>query len=311
MEYFVNTSSRKTVQNARVACREQGGILATPRTKADIEFISNNFDMDWLLIDGVSKVLENIIGFFKETPPKYYFENGSEFRFLEALPWETNRRGCRYLRCCLLIGKKQFKSDNTETPYRFLCQRQARVSDVTTVANVPELRNKVTRDEIDVIHRRMQDMATQLEALKNHVTVSNNTLVLDNNQDVHELHLSTGFNNSLRLHIGGKPTRMGFRVSLIVNGTEDIPFQLSADFSKRTVSRTSYIKGDWGAIDRYGGFPFDLNDYFSIVIRSDDMRFYVQINGQDFCSFDHRFKEIETITSIRVEGCIHDFEMLV
>lgn len=124
--------------------------------------------------------------------------------------------------------------------------------------------------------------------------------------DLHELELSKGFTSDDRVQINGKPTRMGFRISLMPNGTETIAFQMSVDFSKRCVSRSSYLNGNWSASERYGGFPFESDGNFTIVIRRDDFRFYVQVNGHDYCSFDHQFTEPDQIRLVRVEGFIHD-----
>lgn len=274
-------------------------------------------------IDGLSDRLNGFEMLFGRKIT-YNYEDGSQFSLEDALPWDENR--CVHRRCGILIRSRQFRTRDASERTIYICQQTARkdvkptVRDdpvtepthATTEGAAPVPRDQfVTRDEMEAVHRRMQQMAIQIEDLQNHVRALNNSQPAGSNDDLVGLELVNGFTNSLRLHIGGKPTRMGFRVSLMKNNTQEIAFQVSVEFSKRIVSRTSFLNGDWGTTERYGGFPFDLNEYFTMVIHRDDSRFYVQVNDQDFCSFDHRFKEVDEINFVRLEGVLIDFQLNV
>lgn len=248
----MDTNSFKNVLDARETCRSLGGVLATPRSQTDLDFIRNNFNVDWILIDGVRaqlKGFERLLGRIK-----FHYEDGSEFRLADALPWELD--SCKSKRCGILLRGAQFTICDANDKNIYVCQMrsgtlQPHIS-FTTQASDPEPFRQdqfVSRGEMETVLRRMEWMATQIENLKNHLNTRNNSMSDGSHADFSELELRNGFTSSLQLHIGGKPTRMGFRLSFVNNLTGDIAFQLRVDFSKRIVSRTSYINGDWGATE--------------------------------------------------------------
>lgn len=159
-----------------------------------------------------------------------------------------------------------------------------------------------------------QNMTMQIENLQNEIVrvteeaKSKNLTLLS---DVRELGLRNGFSADTELQISGEPTRMGFRVTLKQNATENIALQLSADLARKTISRSSFMNGQWDPNEIYGGFPLETGRNFTMTINRDDSQFYVRVNGLDYCSFDHRTLDFGNITSILVEGNIKDCLILV
>lgn len=115
--------------------------------------------------------------------------------------------------------------------------------------------------------------------------------------------------------ICGTPSGNGFVINIFTNSTgynrarSDIALQLNVDFERRVAKRTCRRREDWSRDEVYGAFPFEERQQFEIVIRVDDMRFYIDVDGQQFCSFDHRINQLHNIDLIRIEGDVSDVKI--
>lgn len=200
-----------------------------------------------------------------------------------------------------LDHKMMFHSFRSDSLQNFLCE----VSPFPEVA----MDTKISVRYMAKFSKRLQK---ELESLKISVRKLNEkvTNMEAGQADIRNYAVPNGLMLSPYITISGRATRMGFRISFMKNSSDDlIAFQMSADFSRKVVSRNSFIRKDWGTTERYGGFPFTISEQFNIIILIEQDCFQVRINGQDFCSFDHRFKELDELRLLRVEGVIHDFKL--
>lgn len=136
-----------------------------------------------------------------------------------------------------------------------------------------------------------------------------------NNINSQELILESGISGGQVLHISGVPTldSRGFQIAFIKTTSAegdrsqlDIALRININFNDNQVTRNSRIGGVWGDPEHFGGFPFEKGTFFDVAIKNDETRFYIQVNGEDLASFDHRLKELHEIKLIRVDGAISD-----
>lgn len=133
---------------------------------------------------------------------------------------------------------------------------------------------------------------------------------------------STGFNNRIALrhglstgmviHISGKPNA-SFVITFMIGNDEmskdNIPLRISVNFQSGVVLRNAKVNGDWTRPERYGGFPFEVNQFFDMKIRVDAERFSINVNGQDFATFDHIVRNLQDIQTIVVDGDVRELQL--
>ncbi|KAF7632441.1 hypothetical protein Mgra_00008136 [Meloidogyne graminicola] len=122
-----------------------------------------------------------------------------------------------------------------------------------------------------------------------------------------------GLDNDKRIIIVGIPTNEtnSFAVNLAEEGelfkTADVPFHFNPRFGyEQVVVRNSWTKSSgWGIEERYGGFPFAIDQPFILELFPISRRFpglSIYINNKYFSSF-RRYSFYE-ITQLEINGAI-------
>lgn len=126
------------------------------------------------------------------------------------------------------------------------------------------------------------------------------------------LELPTGFRPNSVIAISGRPSNQDKRFTILLikrvaNERPLIALRMDIQFDRKLVIRNSRLaNGSYGEEERFGGFPFESGKFFDLSIRSDERTFYIDVNGHQFCSYDHRFEAVNEINLIRVEGGVDD-----
>ncbi|MGH0182105.1 UNVERIFIED_CONTAM: hypothetical protein FKN15_008946, partial [Acipenser sinensis] len=88
-----------------------------------------------------------------------------------------------------------------------------------------------------------------------------------------------------------------------LRGTDSV-FHFNPRFDEKAVVRNSCLNGRWGAEERQGGFPFLPGKQFEIKVLCEEAMFKVAVNGLHLLEFRHRFKALNEVTLLQVQGDI-------
>ncbi|KAG9478235.1 hypothetical protein GDO78_013305 [Eleutherodactylus coqui] len=98
--------------------------------------------------------------------------------------------------------------------------------------------------------------------------------------------------------MGSQMFHINFKTS---NG--DIALHFNVRLNECTVVRNSLFGGAWGREEREMiDNPFMQGQYFDISIRTGNGRYKIFVNGQHFCDYAHRFRELQRIDTLEIEG---------
>nr|BAC55887.1 galectin family xgalectin-VIIIa [Xenopus laevis] len=100
-----------------------------------------------------------------------------------------------------------------------------------------------------------------------------------------------------------------FAIDLKPHGSKDIALHLNPRMKERVFVRNTYLRESWGEEEKQLlDFPFCPEMYFEILIYCDLQQFRVAVNGVHLLEYKHRFKDLNKINEVSVNGDIqlHD-----
>lgn len=220
VEYLFDTEYVK-IEIARKSCRSKGFVLAKPRTVDEVNFF----------LEQLSKVLKFtwIDGISPNPNSEYYSEDGTVFPLLNPFRWvDGYYKRCAVDPCGIMLypvyGLESTISNVVSA--QILCQRDP-IQSSTEAELQTQNTNYITNETFYAHLSQLEERIARLEKAQQ---------LFVNRSDTHEYSLNISLANTLDIHISGRPTLMGFRVSLMKNNVDDvIAFQLSVDFSRRIV----------------------------------------------------------------------------
>ncbi|KAM4771690.1 galectin-8 [Rhinophrynus dorsalis] len=103
-----------------------------------------------------------------------------------------------------------------------------------------------------------------------------------------------------------------FAIDLKPNGSKDIALHLNPRMKEKVFVRNTYLYDSWGEEERYlSDFPFCPDMYFEILIYCEAHQFKVAVNGAHLLEYKHRFKDLNKINEISINGDIELYDVRV
>lgn len=90
-----------------------------------------------------------------------------------------------------------------------------------------------------------------------------------------------------RIIVYGMPKGKRFEVNFI-GANNDILFHFNVRFDESAVVRNAQIGGTWGNEEREGGFPFEKEKTFDLVIVNEPYSIQIFVDNKRYGSFAHR-----------------------
>ncbi|NP_001135558.1 galectin-8 [Xenopus tropicalis] len=100
-----------------------------------------------------------------------------------------------------------------------------------------------------------------------------------------------------------------FAIDLKPHGSKDIALHLNPRIKEKVFVRNTYLCESWGEEERHLlDFPFCPEMYFEILIFCELQQFKVAVNGVHQLEYKHRFKDLNKINEVSVNGDVelHD-----
>uniref|UniRef100_A0A671G8F1 Galectin n=2 Tax=Rhinolophus ferrumequinum TaxID=59479 RepID=A0A671G8F1_RHIFE len=102
----------------------------------------------------------------------------------------------------------------------------------------------------------------------------------------------------------------GFNVDLLSGKSKDIALHLNPRLDAKAFVRNSFIQESWGEEERnITCFPFSPGMYFEMIIYCDVKEFKVAINGVHSLEYRHRFKALNSIDTVEIDGDLQLLEV--
>lgn len=102
----------------------------------------------------------------------------------------------------------------------------------------------------------------------------------------------------------------GFNVDLLSGKSKDIALHLNPRLDVKAFVRNSFIQESWGEEERnITCFPFSPGMYFEMIIYCDVKEFKVAINGVHSLEYRHRFKALNSIDTVEIDGDLQLLEV--
>ncbi|XP_021511050.1 galectin-8 [Meriones unguiculatus] len=97
-----------------------------------------------------------------------------------------------------------------------------------------------------------------------------------------------------------------FNVDLVAGKSKDIALHLNPRLNVKAFVRNSFLQDAWGEEEKnITCFPFSPGMYFEMIIYCDVREFKVAVNGVHSLEYKHRFKELNSVDTLAVDGDIH------
>lgn len=85
---------------------------------------------------------------------------------------------------------------------------------------------------------------------------------------------------------------------------DNVALHLNILPATREILRNSYSSGHWGQEERAANSPINFDEEFNLVIGADSGGFNIEINGNQFTSFSHRFPVQSARALFITGGCV-------
>ncbi|KAM4695032.1 galectin-8 [Discoglossus pictus] len=96
-----------------------------------------------------------------------------------------------------------------------------------------------------------------------------------------------------------------FSINLKPSGSKDIALHLNPRMKMKSFVRNTYLFDSWGEEEKQlDHFPFSPEMYFEILIHCEAHRFKVAVNGAHLLEYKHRYKDLNKINTIEINGDI-------
>ncbi|KAM8947683.1 galectin-8 [Pelodytes ibericus] len=103
-----------------------------------------------------------------------------------------------------------------------------------------------------------------------------------------------------------------FSIDLKPSGSKDIALHLNPRMKEKRFVRNTYLYDSWGEEERdLCEFPFFPEMYFEIIIHCEAYEYKVAVNGVHQLEYKHRFKDLNKIDTVSVDGDIHLYDVRV
>ncbi|XP_074118576.1 galectin-8-like isoform X2 [Sminthopsis crassicaudata] len=103
-----------------------------------------------------------------------------------------------------------------------------------------------------------------------------------------------------------KKQKGSFLIDFIADSTKDIALRLNPQLKAKVFVRNSFLCESWGEEERsITHFPFSPGMYFEMIIYCSTSEYKVAINGVHAFIYKHRFKELDRIDTLKVDGDIN------
>ncbi|XP_074118579.1 galectin-8-like isoform X1 [Sminthopsis crassicaudata] len=103
-----------------------------------------------------------------------------------------------------------------------------------------------------------------------------------------------------------KNPKGNFSIDFIAASTKDIALHLNPRLNAKVFVRNSFLCESWGEEERsITHFPFCPGIYFEMIIYCSTSEYKVAINGVHAFIYKHRFKELDRIDTLKVDGDIN------
>ncbi|GIY37793.1 galectin-9 [Caerostris extrusa] len=120
-----------------------------------------------------------------------------------------------------------------------------------------------------------------------------------------------GLKPGMMVYISGRPSASAHRFTInFQNGTApypppDISFHFDVRFFSRSIIRNSRVNNTWDREETLiSHFPFQQAVNFDLIIRIENDRYMVALNGQHFVEFKHRMKPLDRFDTLYIENDI-------
>ncbi|XP_068920596.1 galectin-8 isoform X2 [Petaurus breviceps papuanus] len=102
-----------------------------------------------------------------------------------------------------------------------------------------------------------------------------------------------------------KNPKGSFSVDLVASSTKDRALHLNPRLNAKTFVRNSFLCESWGEEERsITHFPFSPGMYFEMIIFCATNEYKVAINGVHILEYKYRFKELDKIDTLMIDGDI-------
>ncbi|KAK2831421.1 hypothetical protein Q7C36_016507 [Tachysurus vachellii] len=92
------------------------------------------------------------------------------------------------------------------------------------------------------------------------------------------------------------------RFNINLRHRSGIAFHFNPRFDENVVVRNTQTMEKWGSEERSGGMPFHKGQNFQIIISCNPHHYNVFVNGNQICTYNHRFTSLGEIDVLEVTG---------
>ena len=97
------------------------------------------------------------------------------------------------------------------------------------------------------------------------------------------------------IYIDGKTPSGGTGMVFNIRQDGNIALHFNPRFEDKCVVRNSFIGGEWGYEEKYGGLPFGTDEPYTAAIICQEHGYQIAINGHFFTNYGHRLPVKEKV----------------
>ncbi|KAK3531652.1 hypothetical protein QTP70_025967 [Hemibagrus guttatus] len=114
--------------------------------------------------------------------------------------------------------------------------------------------------------------------------------------------INGGMQPGKNISIQGAVNPQASRFSINLLYRNGIAFHFNPRFDENVVVRNTKTMEAWGSEERFGGMPFHKGQNFQIIISCNPHHYNVFVNGNQVCTYNHRFTRLGEIDVLEVTG---------
>ncbi|KAG7321851.1 hypothetical protein KOW79_014709 [Hemibagrus wyckioides] len=114
--------------------------------------------------------------------------------------------------------------------------------------------------------------------------------------------INGGIQPGKNISIQGVVNPQASRFSINLLYRNGIAFHFNPRFDENVVVRNTKTMEAWGSEERFGGMPFHKGQNFQIIISCNPHHYNVFVNGNQMCTYNHRFTRLGEIDVLEVTG---------